>query len=132
MRTAIDTSVLVAIFSGESTCQAWMQRLIECRREGQLVICEIVYAELARGFDSTAALDHSLESLGVVFEGIARIAAFRAGKAFAEYRRRGGPRTNLIPDFMVAAHAAEQANRLAAEDRGYYCEYFSGLQVIGR
>jgi predicted nucleic acid-binding protein len=132
MRTAIDTSVLAAIFNGEPTTNEWMRKLVESRREGQLVICEVVYAELARGFESTQALDESLDDLGIAFDAMGKAAAFRAGRAFLHYRKRGGPRTNLIPDFLIAAHGCEQADRLAAEDRGFYREYFSGLTVLSR
>jgi predicted nucleic acid-binding protein len=132
MRTAVDTSVLVAIFNAEPTGEDWLKKLIAARREGQLVIGEVVYAELARGFESPAELDQILERLGIWFESITKEGAFRAGKAFSQYRKRGGPRTNLIPDFLVAGHALEQANRLATEDRGYYREYFSGLTLVGR
>jgi predicted nucleic acid-binding protein len=132
MRTAVDTSVLVAIFNAEPTGEDWLKTVITARREGQLVICEVVYGEVARGFESSAELDKILERLGIWFESITKEAAFRAGKAFSQYRKRGGPRTKLIPDFLVASHALEQANRLATEDRGYYREYFSGLKLVGR
>lgn len=132
MRTAVDTSALMAIFNGEPLASAWMNTLVESRRAGQLVICEVVYAELAAGFESAAKLDEQLQAMGIILEPIGKAAAFRAGKAFAQYRMRGGPRTNLIPDFLIAAHAAEQANRLAAEDRGYIRHYFSGLTLVGR
>ena len=32
-------------------------------------------------------------------------AAFLAGKAFIEYRRRGGNKTSPLPDFYIGAHA---------------------------
>lgn len=132
MRTAIDTSALLAIFNDEAAGEGWLHKLVEARREGQLLICEVVYAELARGFDSADDLDAALERLGIRFEGIEKPAAFRAGKAFLLYRKRGGPRMTLIPDFLVAAHALDQADRLAAEDRGFYRDYFSELTVLSR
>jgi len=50
MRTAVDSSVLLAIFTGETGAEQWMESLIQARREGQLLICEVVYAELAPAF----------------------------------------------------------------------------------
>jgi predicted nucleic acid-binding protein len=36
----------------------------------------------------------------------------------------------LIPDFLIAAHASVQADRLAALDRGYLRTYFPDLRIL--
>ena len=40
MMTAIDSSVLLAIFNAESDGPRWLEALIQARREGRLIICE--------------------------------------------------------------------------------------------
>lgn len=49
---------------------------------------------------------------------------------FRAYRKTGGPREHMIPDFLIAAHAEVQANRLAAVGRGYLRPYFSNLTAL--
>lgn len=48
MKTAIDASVLLAIFNAEADARSWLRLLIEARRECRLLICDVVYAEIAR------------------------------------------------------------------------------------
>ncbi len=56
--------------------------------------------------------------------------AHLAGQIFLRYRRSGGPRLNLIPDLLIAAHASVQVDRLAALDRGYLRTYFPSLAIL--
>ncbi len=53
-----------------------------------------------------------------------------AGKIFRAYRRAGGPRKTILADFLVAAHAATQADSLATEDRGYMRSYFPSIRLL--
>jgi predicted nucleic acid-binding protein len=130
MKTAIDTSVLLAIFNGEAGGQAWLDVLVQARREGLLVVCDVVYAELAPAFAAEDELGEALRRLGVSFEALVPAAAWLAGSCFRSYRDAGGPREHLIPDFLIAAHARTQADRLAAVDRGYLRRYFADLPLL--
>lgn len=51
------------------------------------------------------------------------------GKDVRNYRQRGGPRTHMIPDFLIAAHANAATARLAV-DRGYFRPFFADLEVV--
>ena len=42
---------------------------------------------------------------------------------------RGGKRGRVVPDFLIAAHAQQLADRLLARDRGYYRDYFKQLNL---
>ncbi len=130
MKTALDSSVLLSIFNGASESEFWMESLIDARKQGRLVFCEVVYADVAPAFPTRDALDSVLDTLGAHFDPIQSEAAWRAGQTFRAYRESGGPRRHLIPDFLIAAHARMQADRLAAIDRGYYRGYFPDLEVI--
>jgi predicted nucleic acid-binding protein len=129
MITAVDTSALLSIFAGEPDGPAWLSLLMAARREGPLVICETVAAEVAPEFESVQALGEALRKLGVRLEPSSLASAHLAGQVFLAYRKQGGPREHLVPDFLIAAHAQVQADQLAADDRGYLRRYFPGLRV---
>jgi hypothetical protein len=131
MTTALDTSVLLAVFNGETDASAWMDRIIRWRREGPLVVCAVVWAECSPAFPAEAAQAATLEKLGIRFDPILPSAAWQAGRVFKTYRDEKGPREHLIPDFLIAAHAEVQCDRLAAIDRGYYRRYFKQLRIVG-
>jgi predicted nucleic acid-binding protein len=130
MRTALDSSVLLAIFNGEDGAERWLDALIEARREGQLVLCEVVYAEIAPAFPAKKELDSVLEKLGAQLDPLMEEAAWLAGLTFKTYRQAGGPRRFMIPDFLIAAHAQVQADCLVAIDRGYLRSCFPELDLL--
>ena len=127
MKTALDSSVLLTILNDEPGARAWLDLLVKARTVGRLIICPVVYSELAPAFRTEKELAAMLGKLGVHLENIGPYALWAAGQAFLAYRRAGGPRTHLIPDFMIAAHAQHQADRLASNDRGFFRRYFPNL-----
>jgi predicted nucleic acid-binding protein len=130
MKVALDSSVLLTIFNGEEGSESWLELLINARRKGRLCLCEIVYAEISPAFETRDALDSVLDRLGASLEPLRSEAAWRAGMTFRQYRRQGGPREFMIPDFLIAAHACAQADSLAVIDRGYLRSYFPDLDVL--
>lgn len=130
MRTAIDSSVLWAIFKEENLAAKWLDCLVEERLTSALTLCEVVIGEIAPLFETHIHLWSKLNLLGVEFDPISSEAAFLAGHIFRQYRQQGGPRQHLIPDFLIGAHAMVQADRLLAVDRGYLRRYFPKLMVL--
>ncbi len=63
MITALNTSVLFAIFKPEPNGDAWLSTLETAASAGPIVICEIVYAELAASFAQAEVLDRRLNAL---------------------------------------------------------------------
>ena len=130
MRTAVDTSVLLAIRAKEPGYERWERALQNAASAGHLCICPVVFAELSPGSPSAKRLLEQLDWLAIAFDEIAPESAHLAGCIHWKYRREGGPREHLIPDFLVAAHAQVQCDRLAAIDRGYLRRYFPRLRLL--
>lgn len=130
MTTAVDSSVLIAIVQGEPDAADWVRTLAAARTKGRLVCCEVVYAEVGAGFVTQQDLDQTLARLGIEFEPILEAASWTASQVFTAYRQNKGPRQHMIPDFLIAAHAQTQADRLVAIDRGYLRSYFATLPLL--
>jgi predicted nucleic acid-binding protein len=96
----------------------------------ELAIDPIVYAEISPRFSTSAHLDEKLEDLGVIVIGIPRRAAFLAGKAYVQYRRQSGTKSNVLPDFFIGAHAAVLGCSLLTRDTRRYSAYFPMVNLI--
>jgi len=130
MRTAVDSSVVILLQRRQAGWEAWREVLSHAATEGPLLISPVVFAECSAGFASAEIALREFESIAVHYDPMAPQSAYLAGQIFLRYRREGGPRQHLIPDFLIAAHATVQAERLAAIDRGYLRRYFPDLSLL--
>lgn len=127
---AVDTSVLLAIFKGEARGEDWLACLQDGAETAVLLISSVVLAEVRSFFSSNEMCQDALLSIHLKHSPFTEEATLLAGRIFQTYRKEGGPRKIILPDFLVAAHAATQAKSLATEDRGYLRRYFPKLRLL--
>jgi predicted nucleic acid-binding protein len=96
----------------------------------EIAINPVIYAEISIGFASLPALDAYLLAGGYRKLTLPYEAGFAAGRAFVEYRRRGGARTSPLCDFYIGAHAAISGLKLLTRDAKRYATYFPGVALI--
>jgi len=130
MLVAVDSSALWSILKGEADGPAWIEFLVELSAEHSLLVCEVVVAELAPYFQNLDEMQARFQDLDLDFDAIRESTAFAAGLTFRGYRKQGGPRERLLPDFLIAAHSVYQANGLAAGDLGFMRRYFPNLNLL--
>ncbi len=131
MITAVDTSILSDVFFDEPRfVDASLAALRTCLAEGRVVACDVVWAESAASFLDPDRSAQLLALAGVQFDAVSQEAAGAAGQAWRLYRARGGSRDRLIPDFLIAAHAAVQADRLLTRDPQIAHSYFPDLELV--
>jgi predicted nucleic acid-binding protein len=127
----VDTNVLVDVLENDPD---WADGSVaQLRAQAQihrLVINPIIYAELSLAFRTVEALEEALGSLQIPVLEIPKPALFLAGKAFVQYRRQGGTKTNVLADFFIGAHAAVAGLPVLTRDVRRYASYFPTVKLI--
>ena len=127
----VDSNVIIDVLTENATWREWSEAALSGAADrDEVAINPIIYAELASGFATMATLDRHLgvdafRRLALPYE-----AGFVAGRAFVEYRRRGGVRISPLPDFYIGAHAAVAGLTLLTRDARRYVGYFPKVRLI--
>jgi predicted nucleic acid-binding protein len=127
----VDTNVLVDVLQNDPQ---WAEGSIaQLRAQAKLhalAINPVIYAEMSLSFSTLEALDEVVLTMALELREIPRPALFLAARAYTLYRRRGGSKGQVLPDFFIGAHAAVEGWSLLTRDAGRFKTYFPTLHVI--
>jgi predicted nucleic acid-binding protein len=137
LRTALDTNVLSALWSGEPSARGIESILFDARSQGGLVICAPVYCELLAYPSATRSfVQEFLSETGIFVDFLLDEQVWQsAANAFVAYahrrrRSRGGPPKRMLVDFVVAAHAVLRADQLMTLRASRYRPDFTRLRIV--
>jgi predicted nucleic acid-binding protein len=132
MITAVDTKILIDIIEPDLVHGLHSKEALKkCLREGAVVACDVVWAEVATAYGNNQKdLVEALQVVRIGFSAMSMESALGAARSWHTYRRRGGGCDRIAADFLIGGHAAAQAERLLTRDLGFYKTYFKGVAVV--
>ena len=136
MTYAIDSNVLLDIFLNDKDyATSAIDTLYAASEKGDLIACDIVWAETSAAFPDKRIFQAKMSDCGISFSPMSESAALKAGELWKAdranaSRNKSKGRHQVIPDFLIGAHALESADALITRDRGFLRDYFSDLTVI--
>ena len=129
--TLVDSDVLIDLVGADSPWADWSSEALTLALEnGTAFVNQVVYAEISVGFEAVEDCEWALSVRGIERIPVPWPAAFLAGRAFLDYRRRGGRKRSPLPDFFIGAHAAVEGLRLLTRDARRYRTYFPTVELI--
>jgi predicted nucleic acid-binding protein len=138
MTTALDTNVLVALWTQDDALNKKAQAVLDdARSRGRMVISAVVYAELlAEQQRNEAFVDGFCNEAGIEVDWELGERVWRvAGAAFQGYaarrrKQRGVEPRRILADFVIGAHALVNGYRLLTLDAGIYAASFPRLVIV--
>ncbi len=129
--TLVDSCVLIDVIEADARWADWSFTQLEAqRRAGGSAINLVIYAEIAKSFETRAKLDEFISDLGLHMIEIPRAAAWHAAQVHLAYRRNRGAMSVTLPDFFIGAHAQAEGRPILTRDRKRFMTYFPDVTLI--
>lgn len=127
--TAIDSNILIDIlFNDHEFAADSAAALTSSSMQGAVVISSVVIAEVAGYFPQAEAAQKFFSEIDAVITSLDAKGAISAGQIWRQRLQKD--RTRILPDYIVAAHAVEFADRLLTRDAGFTRMNVPGLVVV--
>jgi predicted nucleic acid-binding protein len=131
MTSFVDTNVVISLLDETHVHHIWCaEQIAEARVVGPIVITDIVYSEFSVGMGSKAHTDEAIKLLAFERHRPSADALYLAGRAFKKYKEENdGPKLNVLPDFIIGAHAYSEDCSLITCNNADFRTYFEHLLI---
>jgi predicted nucleic acid-binding protein len=131
----VDSNILIDIFNNDNRWMTWSRNaLAESAEKGPVAVNQIVIAEVAPQFVKLQDFNDWIGTFDVAAIGFDGEAAFRAGLAFQQYRKRRRAaaeiKISIIADFLIGGHAQILDAAILTRDPRFYRIYFPNVPLI--
>lgn len=130
MPVLVDTNVMIDVLTDDTNWADWSLEQLERYEAEGLLINPVIYAELCFGLPTVKAADDVVRQYGLVWQELPRLGLFKAAKAFQSYKKRGGTRPFVLPDFFVGGHAEAAQLPVLTRDIQRFQSYFPGVRLL--
>lgn len=129
--TLVDSNILIDLIVEDPI---WLERsrtIFQNRSAlGPMFIIDVVFSETSVRFSDAQECRAFLDAIGVTMIAMSDEALWLAGQAFRAYRRQGGVKTNVLPDFFIGAQAQASGLPILSRDARRYARYFPDVALI--
>jgi len=127
----VDTNIWLDMLNADPIWREWsMGQLRKARQQHALAINIVVFSELAPAFDTMPELEQFVALSRATLCPISQQAGYLAGQALRQYKKQGGTKTGVMPDFFIGAHAQAEGWTLLTRDAARYKTYFPKVKLI--
>lgn len=98
----VDSNVLFDVLTDEPVWADWSQaELDRAAASGPIIVNDVVFADISVRYAAVNDVIDVLAAMQIELAATPPSALFLAGKAYVQYRKAGGSRTGVLPDFFI-------------------------------
>lgn len=137
----LDSSIIISNLIKDTHSQDAIKAILRLSNtNAQVYVSVVVYSEIWTGIEliddptekkgAISDFEQMLDSLSARVVSDNEAIAKRAARAQVEYKKRGGTRDILIPDFLIGANAEFYSRRILTTNPRDFMRYFPEVEVI--
>lgn len=126
-----DSNIIIDLLHGDGARASKVQlAFLAHATAGKIYINPVIFAESASGSPTKEDFEARLRQLDLENIPLSNTDSYRASLAFRAYRQNGGPRTTILPDFLIGAQASARGWPILTRDPKRFESYFPEVEII--